>query len=181
MKIQKLSDSQLLWLLEKEDFTKNEINLHDFLIGTPKARSLFLEAVKKAEEDLMFISEGYSLQCQLQEVGEENVIFSITRQELIPNEPHLLCEFEDIDEVIKLSELLPGTMSLRNSLYKFEDVYLLFLEPEKAEDGQIKWCTISITEFADVVAMSASQRAFLREHGECIIERDALQKLKKIA
>lgn len=181
MKIQKLNDTQLLWTLEKEDFEKNQVKLSDFVLGTSKAQTLFLEVMKQAEEDLMFHSKGYSLHCQLKEVQEETVIFSITRQELIPDEPYLICEFVDIDQIINLSVLLPESMELKNSLYKFDDIYLLFLDPAKDQEEQVKWCTVSAVEFTDVTALLESQRAFLKEHGECVIEQEALQKLKQIA
>ena len=79
MKLERISDAQLLWSLDKEDFIKNQLNINDFLTGTQKARSLFQEAMKQAARDCMFESEGYLLHCQLQEVSEEVVTFSITR------------------------------------------------------------------------------------------------------
>lgn len=181
MKLERISDAQLLWSLDKEDFIKNQININDFLTGTQKARSLFQEAMKQAARDCMFESEGYLLHCQLQEVSEEAVTFSITRQESVPQEPHLICEFEDLDQVIEVSRLLREEMNLENSLYKYDDIYMLFMDPDKDNEEQIKWCTVNIAEFADVAAVSKGQKAFLREHGECILERDALQRLKEIA
>ena len=125
MKIEKVNDSRLLWSLNKEDFMEYKLNVNDFLYGTKKARTLFQEAMRKAEKDLMFQVEGYLLHCQLQELSASGITFSITRKEQLPKaeenqsdaesvnhtmgtqeDLHLLYEFADLDDVIRVSRLI---------------------------------------------------------------------------
>lgn len=200
MKIEKVNDSRLLWSLNKEDFMEYKLNVNDFLYGTKKARTLFQEAMKKAEKDLMFQVEGYLLHCQLQELSSSGITFSITRKEQLPKteenqsdaesvnhtmgtqeDLHLLYEFADLDDVIRVSRLINTEIPLENALYKFEDEYLLFVEPNKDEGEQMAWCTINLAEFADVESVTRGQKALLCEHSECILEKDALQKLRVLS
>lgn len=199
MKIEKVNDSRLLWSLNREDFIEYKLNVNDFLYGTQKARTLFQEAMRKAEKDLMFQVEGYLLHCQLQELSASGITFSITRKEQLPKteenqskeksvehtlgseELHLLYEFAQLDDVIRVSRLINKEIPLENALYKFEGEYLLFVEPNKDEGEQMAWCTINLAEFADVESVTRGQKALLCEHSECILEKDALQKLRVLS
>lgn len=181
MKLEKVNDTQILWSLDRDDLIQNEINVNDFLTGSPKARSMFQEAMRQAERDLRFQIDGHMLYCQLQELNEDKVTFAITKREMIQEIPHLICEFDSLDDVIGVSKLLNKEMPLKNNLYKLEGSYVLLLDPDKEDEKQVTWCTVSLTEFASVEIVSKPQRAFLMEHGECIVEGEALQKLRLIA
>lgn len=180
MKIERINENQILWSLYKEDLVRNKISITDFLTGTPKIRELFQEAIRQAEKDLSFQVEGYILNCQLKEWNEEKITFAITKKEIIPEIPYLLGTFGSLDEVISVSGLLSEEMELRNSLYKLEDNYLLILNPEKRNEQQLAWCTVNLSEFVEIEAITVSQRAFIMEHGECIIRGEALQRLREI-
>lgn len=181
MKIEKINENQILWSLYKEDLLRNKISIADFLTGTPKVRELFQEAIRQAEKDLSFQVDGYLLNCQLRELNEERITFAITKKEVIPEIPWLLGTFGSLDEVIDIAGLLSEKMDLRNSLYRLEDNYLLLLNPEKKNEQQLAWCTVNLSEFAEIEAITAGQRAFIAEHGECIVEDRALQQLREIA
>lgn len=51
------------------------------------------------------------------------------------------------------------------------------MQPERKDDKQLTWCTVKLSEFTNVEAVSPNQRAFIQEHGECIVRDNALQKL----
>lgn len=181
MKIEKVNENQILWSLYKEDLIRNQISITDFLTGTPKVRELFQEAIRQAEKDLSFQVEGYILNCQLREWNEERITFAITKKEVIPEIPYLLGTFGSLDEVIDTAGLLSEEMDLKNALYKLEDNYLLLLNPEKKNEQQLAWCTVNLSEFTEIEAISPSQRAFIMEHGECIVRENALQRLRELA
>ena len=180
MKVEKVNDNQILWSLDKEDLIRNQISLADFLTGTPRVRELFHQAILQAEKELSFHAEGYILNCQLQELNEEKITFSITKREMIPEILFLICEFADLDEVIAVSGLLDPGMELENTLYKLEDRYFLVLNPEKKNQDQLTWCTVNLSEYAAVESIRPAQRAFIEEHGECLIREKALQKLRNL-
>jgi len=181
MKIEKVNENQILWSLYKEDLLRNKISIADFLTGTPKVRELFREAIRQAEKDLSFQVEGYLLNCQLKELDEEKITFAITKKEMIPEIPYLIATFDSLDEVIRISGLLSGEMDLKNSLYKLDENYLLILHPERKDEQQLAWCTVNLSEFVEIEAISVSQRAFIMEHGECIIGDEALQQLRDMS
>lgn len=180
MKVEKVNENQILWSLDKEDLIRNKISITDFLTGTPRVRELFREAIRQAEKDLSFQVDGYILNCQLREWNEEKITFAITKREVIPEIPYLIGTFDSLDEVISVSGLLSEEMELRNALYKLEDNYLLILNPEKKNEQQLAWCTVNLSEFVEVEAITPGQKAFIEEHGECIIREGALQKLREI-
>ena len=72
-------------------------------------------------------------------------------------------------------------MDLKNSLYRLEENYLLILQPKRKDEQQLAWCTVNLSEFVEIEAISVSQRAFIVEHGECIIGDGALQRLRDIS
>lgn len=180
MKVEKVDDNQILWSLYKEDMERNQVSLFDFLTGTPKVKELFREAIYLAEKDLSFQVEGYVLSCSLKELNDERITFSITKREAIPDIPYLLASFESLDEVIGIAGLLSDEMDLVNALYKLEDNYLLILNPRKKDEEQIAWCTVNLSEFTEVEAITPGQRAFIMEHGTCIIGKEALQRLREL-
>lgn len=177
MKLEKINDNQILWSLYKEDLIQNQISLSDFVTGTPKVKEMFREAIRLAEQDLSFQVDGYILNCRLKELDEEKITFSITKKEYIPETPYLIGEFGSLDEVLDASRLLAREIGLKNELYKFEGSYFLIMQPERKDDKQLTWCTVKLSEFTNVEAVSPNQRAFIQEHGECIVRDNALQKL----
>lgn len=181
MKIEKIDENQILWSLDREELDQNEISIVDFLTGTPRVREMFRQAIRQAERDLSFQAEGYMLNCRLREFNEEKITFTITKKEMIPETPYLVGEFGSLDEVIGVSGLLSEEMGLKNTLYKFEGSYLLLMNPEREDEKQLAWCTVNLSEFTSIEAISGTQRAFLEEHGDCIIRNEALQRLREIA
>lgn len=180
MKVERVDDNQILWSLDRDDMTEHDISLIDFLMGNWRARELFRKALQQAENELSFRAEGYILNCQLQELSEESITFSITKKEMIPEKPFLLCECESMDEVLGIARLFPEDMALKNALYRLEEGYYLILEPDRSREAEMTWCTVSLTEFADVDAVTGAQKTFIEEHGQCVIREKAMQKLRAV-
>lgn len=180
MKVERVDDNQILWSLDRDDMTENQITLIDFLMGNRRARELFRKALQQAENELSFRAEGYILNCQLQELSEECITFSITKKEMIPEKPFLICECESMEEVLEIARLLPEDMALKNTLYHFEQGYYLILEPDRSKEAELTWCTVGLTEFVDVDAVTGAQKTFIEEHGKCVIRDEALQRLRTV-
>lgn len=201
MKLEKVNDSKLLWSLYKDDFITNKLNINDLLLGTPKARKLFQQAMVIAEKEYLFHAKGYLLYCQLQELNEDGVTFAITKKKPLKKDSqgntalsdeivgsgevdgryHLLYAFSSIDEVIQISSMVDHMDHLENSLYRFGDEYLLFVEPEKNSEKQLSLCTMNMTEFSEIEAVTKGQMTMLCEHSECILGKEALQQLRMVS
>lgn len=198
MKIEKINDSEILWSLDKEDFKTNGMDVYDVVVGTPKVRMLFQEALEMAEKDLMFQSKGYLLDCQLRELTAQGATFSIKKKEqkgqksgeqesnnmasknLLDDVYHLMYEFTCLDDIIRISGMSAGLDDFQNSLYKYGETYLLFAEPLKNRKDQVIICTMNLSEFASIQAVTKGQMTFIKEHSKCILGQEALQQLGRV-
>ncbi|MCR5527022.1 MAG: adaptor protein MecA [Lachnospiraceae bacterium] len=88
--------------------------------------------------------------------------------------------FEDLEGVTRLAHILNGFYDGNNSLYKDGNAYTLVVSKSDHSPEQFnKVCNI-ITEYARSERFKPSDLAYLEEHGNVIIEGDALQEMAKI-
>lgn len=90
--------------------------------------------------------------------------------------------FATIDSVIHAAKLLSPMYNGNNSLYKdaIEDIYLLVLSPETNSTADFnKFCNM-LSEYGSLEKVSPSTLAYLEEHGERIIQTNAMEQLEKL-
>ncbi len=89
----------------------------------------------------------------------------------------VLC-FYAMADVMDYAEVLPERLLVDSSLYKMEDAYYLHIAKGRASLERFRKTLILATEFASFFGAGEGCDRMLKEHGELLIERKAVQKLK---
>ena len=79
MKIEKLTDNKIRVIIDLDDFKKNNIDIHSFLSRTLDSQSLFLDILKKAEEEVDFRTDGCKLLIEAFSSSDDVLVFTITK------------------------------------------------------------------------------------------------------
>jgi len=90
--------------------------------------------------------------------------------------------FAVIDSVIHAAKLLDTMYKGNNTLYKDNaaDIYILALSQSKHSTADFnKFCNM-LSEYGSLEKASGSALAYLEEHGELIVQTDAIQQLAKL-
>ena len=88
--------------------------------------------------------------------------------------------FNDIDQIIKLSHVLQGKYNGVNSLYIKNETYFLAMAKSNHTPEEFNQICNIICEFGETVTHKDFTETYLREHGDLIIEKNALQELCNI-
>lgn len=86
--------------------------------------------------------------------------------------------FRSIGRVMEYASALPKKLRLKSSLYFMNDVYYLYLRKGKASYDKYSRACVQALEFAALFAAEKDRVEYLKEHGECLIEEQALKKLR---
>lgn len=100
----------------------------------------------------------------------------------VPVEITKLYSFEDLDGVIKLSQVLKSVYDGENTLYRGTRngrYYLLVKKSSHTPEEFNKICNI-ITEFARIEKITPATESYFTEHGDVVIPERALQQLTKV-
>lgn len=91
-------------------------------------------------------------------------------------------EFTTMDHVLRYAESVNLTAPFQNLLYKLEKTgyYYLVLKKGKLSEQQMCWLLGSALDFAENIFSDVGLLAYLDEHGEKILAKDALQTLQAL-
>ena len=79
MKIQKISDNQIRFVLTGEDLSARQIRLSELAYGTEKARDLFREMLEQASEECGFRSDNAPLMIEAIPMRGGSIVLIVTR------------------------------------------------------------------------------------------------------
>lgn len=90
-------------------------------------------------------------------------------------------EFASMDEVLRVVHLSPFTDKVpASSLYKFREKYYLVMDLIHFSREELKPFAFTIVEYNKCRYAEPAQIAFIKEHGKCIVENEALQTLMQL-
>lgn len=92
----------------------------------------------------------------------------------------ILFAFEELDVLMSYAKQVRMDPLPFNQLYKFEDVYFLMLDMSGCDELLVKRLSCLTDEFATDIFVGAEKRAFIYEHGTCILKERALEQLREI-
>lgn len=88
--------------------------------------------------------------------------------------------FEQIETASRFAKVMTIDPIPRNALYKFEDMYFLFVDLSETSEEDVKRLSMTTDEYAYDIVVGAQKRAFVEEHGEVIIKDHAIEQLKEL-
>lgn len=204
MKIEKLTDNKIRVIIDLDDFKKNNIDIHSFLSRTLDSQSLFLDILKKAEEEVDFRTDGCKLFIEAFSSSDDVLVFTITKyspsdlkssldsvkkKKLIAKRKtfnvqnkQAIYAFEDFNTFCDFCCSLNHSgekfdskkLSKNIVLYLYNDTYYLVLQNINADYEYITMFYSIISEFAKLSSFSINFSNKLLEHGKVIIKKDAI-------
>lgn len=90
-------------------------------------------------------------------------------------------EFSSLDEVLRLIRVTPFTEKVpASSFYKFRQKYYLVMDLIHFSREELRPFAFTIVEYNSCRYAEPGQIAFIKEHGKCIVENEALQTLMQL-
>ena len=102
-------------------------------------------------------------------------------KESIQEDAKLALEFSTIDEAVRISKVFIGKEKLPfSSFYKMKDKYYLIMEFEGFVKAEMKTLAFTIVEYGNRRIAETAGIAFIKEHGKCILAKDAVSSLMQL-
>lgn len=79
MRIEKISETQVKFILSKEDLDERSINISELSYGSEKTHKLFQEMMKQANIECNFESENTPLMVEAMPVGKNDIVIVVTK------------------------------------------------------------------------------------------------------
>lgn len=98
----------------------------------------------------------------------------------VPQKIIILFAFDSLDILMRYAKHVHMDTMPFNQLYKFEGVYFLMIDMTDCEEDEVKRLSNLTDEYATDIFVGSEKRAFIYEHGTCILKDCALEQLKQI-
>lgn len=203
MKIEKLTENKIRFILNLKDLEENHIDYHSFMANSIETQDIFLDMLDKAEKEFGFITKNYKLMLEVIATSDGNFILTVTRispeieknntkkvqikRKLNnPTKPRVIYKFDSFDcfcdfcTYLNTSPLKKLTPKLKKSkLYKYKNYYYLVIQNISFSLENLKTLHIIITEFAFFENNTDLFERKLIEYGKIIIKNDAINTCSK--
>lgn len=190
MKIEKLNENKIKITFNIDDLEAKNIDVYSFMHNTPETQKLFFDILNEAEKECGFNVDNSMVCIEASTSGGGNFVLIVTKTNEKPifnNTPlkqkHLklkrknvpVTKKENIYQFATFDDLCEfvSTLNLRgvkeNSLYSMNNTYYL----------KCSLANNSIVEYASIPNNPSLLEAKLNEYGKLVIEKRALQTIKK--
>lgn len=198
MRIEKISDNKIRFILNMEDLEEKNIDFHSFMANSIETQDLFLDMLDKAEEEIGFKTENYKLMIEaiatsdgkfiltVTRIAEEvdkkttNKNVSVKRKNVVPSKLLSIYQFKSFDDFSEfctyIDNILPSIPNKfkNSSLYLYNSSYYLVLKNMRITIADFKNFCNAICEFAGLVSTPSLFERKLEEYGKLIIKEQAI-------
>ena len=211
MKIERISDTQMKFVFMQSDLEERDIKISELSHSSDKTQQLFKEIMQLVQDEEVFTTESAPFLIEAMRVGVDSLAVIVTkmnmedlekRYNLVPAarercrykrngfiehqsypeaESHVVFSFSDMDLAAMAAEAICAVFEGESQLYKLEGQYYLWLLNETKDDRTTGDLESILHEFGQKHISNNLSRQYLTEHGEVIIEIDAVNKLKVYA
>ncbi|WP_409289005.1 genetic competence negative regulator [Peribacillus sp. SCS-37] len=187
MKLERLSSNKIKIFLTFDDLMDRGLTTDDIKGNSLKVHKLFYSMIEEACSELEFDMIG-SIEVEIFSLKAQGLIVIVTREDdedLIDefdsifeldvrhaDECHIFYEFQDLEDVIRLSRLLKNIGLLSGTMYHYSNKYFLLLEdvPEAIHET-----VISIASEYGCPTTQTHHR--IGEYGKLIIQDTAIESI----
>lgn len=112
---------------------------------------------------------------------EEEKLELEAEEEAALEDTKLALEFLSIEEAVRVSQVFLGKEKVPfSSFYKMKDKYYLIMEFEGFSKEEMKALAFMVVEYGNRRIVENAGIAFVKEHGKCILEKDAVLDLMQL-
>ena len=198
MKIEKLTDNKIRIIIDLDELSEKNIDLHSLAKNSDKVHSLFQTILVEAEKQVGFKVQNCKLLIEAFSTSDGYVVFTLTKYMNEPNHVskkpkykrksirnsyhNAIYKFNNFDEFCnfctycnssKLSDLKDFAKNI--SLYEFKGFYYLVLTNININYKYNHLFYTSISEFSNLVSNSLILKSKLIEHGNAIFKTNAIK------
>ena len=113
-------------------------------------------------------------------IGKKQVTKSEASESAEPVKIIALFAFEELDILMRYAKQVSLEVLPFNQLYKFEDAYFLIVDMTNCEENEVKRLSALTDEYSADVFVGSEKRAFIYEHGKCILKERAIEQLREV-
>ena len=198
MKIEKISDSQVKFILSKTDLEEHNIQMAELAYGSEKTHRLLQEMMRQANEECDFKTDNTPLMIEAMLVGTSHVVIVVTKilneienaflkhgcpyktNKLDTTETYeidnlAIFSFSTLDDAVLATKRLQDFFMGQSRLYKCNDRYFLVIQEEL--DYALAEAEITLHEYGTRHISNDLSETYLVEHGELMIPQQAIEKL----
>ncbi len=208
MKIERINESQIKFILSKTDLKSRNIDLSDLAYGSDKTQQLFHDIMQTAFDDYNFNTSNMPIMIEAVPVSKTSIMILVTKVKnpleieekisSIYNAPSSLVKsnattfrsmnsilsiysFRALDDIIDMANKISEKVyDLSSSLYKYNSDYYLVFYVNSSSD-LIHNLDYIVSEYTDkCITNNKLFISHLNEHGEIIIQDKAIEKLSRV-
>ncbi|MCL2603018.1 MAG: adaptor protein MecA [Defluviitaleaceae bacterium] len=209
MRIERVSDTQIRFILMNDDLAARDININELHYGSEKTQHLFREIMQLLQDECDFRSTQMMMEAKWDSDGK--VVVTVTKLaepdreddafDLMPaahshgrfkraglielpeaadeTESHSVFSFPDIDMAAAAAACLYPGFEGPSRLYKLNGRYFLWFQNETDDERTTPELELTLHEFGQKHISGDLSHHYLEEHGEPIIAHEAVAKLSK--
>ena len=207
MKIEKISDTQVKFVLSKTDLEERDIKINELAYGSEKTHRLFQEMMRQAHMECNFESENTPLMVEAMPVGRSHVVIVVTKiadteeertLNLFPQahgndlfkthglhepatspvaESMAIFSFGQLDYAADAARRLHDYFMGQSRLYKCDSRYFLVVQEDAHAAYALFEAETVLHEYGEKHVSSGLGENYLTEHGELMIDNHAIEKL----
>lgn len=198
MRIEKLTENKIRFILNIDDLKEKNIDFHSFMSNSIESQDLFLDMLEQAETEIGFKTEDYKLMIEAVATSDGNFILTVTRlseetnkkttkkdlkikrKSIVPSKLLSIYKFNSFDDFCEfctyIADILPLTYNKfkNSSLYLYNSSYYLILKNMRITIEDFKTFCTAITEFATFVNNASLLERKFKEYGKLIIPERAI-------
>ncbi|MCL2399178.1 MAG: adaptor protein MecA [Defluviitaleaceae bacterium] len=212
MKIEKINENQVKFVLSKSDLDERNIKITELAYGSEKTHRLFQEMMQQAHSECNFESDNTPLMVEAMPMGTSHVVIVVTKiaggleekKSLFPltqarnNDTYENCElcepnlkqpsqaekeniaifsFNQLEDATLASKRLHDYFMGQSRLYKYNDRFFLVLQEDSNATYAIVEAEMVLHEYGEKHVSNSISEYYLTEHGETMINYQAIEKL----
>lgn len=197
MKIEKLTENKIRVIIHPEELGLSNVNLHNIVTRSIETQDVFLDILKKAEEEFDFCTDGYKLLIEAFSSLEDTFVFTITKylpdsnlkkKKLVAKRKSFnklnhdfICCFEDFELFCEFCSSIKNLHKSKNgkpfkdaTLYLWKNNYYLILKNLNPKYETINLFYATVSEFGKLLSFSNHFESKLLEHGKVLIKKNAI-------
>ena len=206
MKIEKIDENKIKVILTLDDLQERNIDLSALSYNSPQTQKLFMDMMHIAESEYGFLvgdsqifieavptpPEGFEIIVTKVEDDKEfesihkYIKSKLKRADLAAKKKNkristniIVYSFSTFEDVCQGVGQIDYSNSNSGSLYKYNNSYYLVIPKNFKDQTGFEPIEITLNEFGERVSNSAFFEAFLDEHGEKLMEDNALEIIRK--
>lgn len=200
MKIEKLTENKIRIIIDLDELSKKNIDIHSLVKNNDMTHSLFQTILTEAEKQVGFKVKNCKLLIEAFSTSDGYVIFTLTKykNDVSTNTPtkkvkykrksfntsykNAIYKFNNFDEFCnfctycnssKLEDLRGFAKNI--SLYEYKNIYYLIFTNINIEFTYTNLFYTSISEFSNLISNSLALKSKLIEHGNPIFKTNAIK------